>query len=821
MTDEPKAPSADDNSTQGDRKKRRRRRRSSSSSREGRHSHRRSSTGRSGSSSSQRRSSRTKKEVSPGLWKRAYGKMGGLIRGMAFHYLLGFGFLAGILYVNAGDNPTLEMLRHKTFDMYQRIEPRQPDPSTMEAGVVIIDIDDRSLSEFGQWPWPRTLIAQLVQNLTEYGVMVVGFDMIFAEEDRMSPPKLAEEIDGLESGVQDILRALPSNEDVFSQAIANSRVVLGHVGTHKPTQLENLPRKVGFGFMNNDPKPFLPRYPGIIRNLPLLEEAANGIGLFSSQPDQDGIYRRVPLMSRVGDQIFPALTLEMIRVALQGRDDYFLKTHKDGSGIESIVVKSGFGGGYEIPTTPYGEIWVHFANYNITDPIYVSATDILLKTVKHPERRLAGHLAIIGTSAIGLKDIRATPINGALPGVEVHAQVLENILSHTHLTRPDFAIMIELGMMIAAGLLLIALVPRLSALWNFLLSVSLISILCYTAWHYYMTRQMLIDAAFPSLVIFGMSVSLSYLNYIREEQERRQVKTAFSHYVSPALLEELADNPDKLKLGGETRNITLLFSDIRGFTTISEQFDAEGLTKFINRFLTPMTNVILEHKGTIDKYMGDAIMAFWNAPLPVTNHPVRSCQAALDMIDEVNRMNRYMEREAKNEGRPHIPIAIGIGINTGDCCVGNMGSDQRFDYSALGDHVNLASRLEGQSKTYGVDIVISEYSVNQLPDGTFAIIELDLLQVKGKTEPVRIFAILGDNMMASSDRFKALSTLNTEMLNAYRSQKFDVAEQLIAKGEELWPDLNIFWALYRERIADFRISPPPADWNGVFIATSK
>lgn len=745
------------------------------------------------------------------------------------HWFIGFAMLAGLLALYQSGNPHVERLRLRTFDFYQQLAPRIPDPNKMAAQVAIVDIDDASMAAFGQWPWPRTLLAQLIDKLMAYGVLVAGFDIVYSEPDRTSPDLFAKSVPSLPPEVAKKLSTMPSNEEVFAESLRRGRVVLGQAGIHTPTDVENLVRKVGYGKRTRpgvpDPELYLAQYPGVVSNLRILEEAASGIGLFSTYPDQDGVYRRVALIERVGNIIYPSLSLEMLRVALQGKDDYQINSRPDG-GIAQIIVRTANPKQhFKIPTDMNSKVWVHFARYAPNDPLYVSAKDVLNGTV--PANRLQGRLVVIGTSAAGLKDIRPTPINGALPGVEVHAQMLETILSGTHLTRPDKAIYIEAGMILLGGILMIFLVPRLNAVYTFLLSAALIGTLIFIAWHFYTTERVLVDASYPSLSIFTMFMTLSYLNYMREEKERQKVKTAFSHYVSPALLTQIAAHPEKLTLGGETRHITVMFSDIRGFTTISERFNAQELTRFINRYLTPMTNVIMNEKGTIDKYMGDAIMAFWNAPLDDEDHAVNACRAALKMQQTVKEMNRMLLEEAKaasqseeESRRRYIPINIGVGLNSGPCCVGNMGSDQRFDYSALGDDVNLASRLEGQSKTYGVDVVLGQ-NTHDLIGNRFATIQLDLIQVKGKTEPVYIYALLGDETHAATPGFKAVQLVCEKMLAAYRTQAWDEAEKLAKELSGLSPDVQKLSSLYRERITYYREHPPGSDWNGVTIATSK
>lgn len=756
------------------------------------------------------------------------------------HFVLGLSILASLLVLHRADLGPIESMRHHSFDLYQQLLPREPDPSRQAAPVRVIDIDEEALREVGQWPWSRVKLAELVEKLTAFGVSVIGFDMVFAEEDRASPRKILLQRNDVSSDVAEALKALPDNEDIFANAIAKSRVVLGQVGLFEKTPEREMPRKVGYGMISSDPDhlimPWINRYEGLVGNLGILEDSAAGIGLFSTRAGHGGSVRRIALIERIDDQIYPSLSLEMLRVALGGQDDYLLKGYKDGSGgVESITVKTANPKmRFKIPTDAQGRVYVYFAKYpTARRPLYISAADVLSPDSQEDRQELSsllnGALVVIGTSAVGLKDIRQTPINDVMPGVEVHAQLLENVLSDTHLTRPDEVIMIEWVLIAIAGLAMIVLIPRLSAIWTFFLTVSVIGLTVLAAAYYYTEYQQLLDASYPSLALFSLFLLLGYLNYAKEEKQRKQVKNAFGHYVSPALLDELADNPEKLALGGETRNITVLFSDIRGFTTISERFNAQELTRFINRFLTPMTNVIMEHGGTIDKYMGDAIMAFWNAPMEVDKHPHAACHAALEMQQAVKALNEYMRKEAEEapevidgsrNRRHYMPIQVGVGLNTDDCCVGNMGSDQRFDYSALGDGVNLASRLEGQSKTYGVDIVIGDNTA-QLVKDEFALIELDLLQVKGKTEPVRIFALMGDERLREEESFRSMQAMVNDMLKLYRQQRWKQAEEAAKGLMSKWPELCVFAELICERIQNLRQFPPPKDWDGVAIATSK
>lgn len=721
---------------------------------------------------------------------------------------IGLLLLAAMMTIGVWEPVPLQFLRIKTFDIYNQIKPRE----VTERPAMIVDIDERSLSEIGQWPWPRTTLARLVDRLTQMGAVVIGFDIVFSEPDRMSPGAIAGELPGLDDAARQALEGLPDNDSVLAQMISRSRVVLGQSLRSEAmpvTGRENVPQH-SIGERGGDPRPWLEQHTGIVRNLEVLEEVAAGRGIFNSAMELDGISRRLPMMANVNGTIEPALSVEMLRVATGNRSTV-IRMFPSG-GVEGVLVGKSL-----LKTDERGRVWVYFSRH---DPAkYISAVDILRGTVD--PAKVAGRLILVGTSAVGLLDIRSTPLDSVIPGVEVHAQILENVLGGTQLQRPQGARLIEMLGALAAGLLMVVLVPLAGARLTVIILALAIGVMAAGSWWFFDTQKMLIDPVYPALCSLLLYMMLTYSNYAREEAERRQVRDAFSRYMSPALVERLAQDPSQLKLGGEMRDMTLLFCDVRGFTTISEQFDAQGLTRLINRFLTPMTNVILDRRGTIDKYMGDCIMAFWNAPLDDDDHAANACRSALAMMDTMVKVNVDLEKESIEEGRKHIPLKVGIGLNSGQVCVGNMGSDQRFDYSVLGDSVNLASRLEGQSKPYGVSIVIGENTYQRAPD--FAVLELDLIKVKGKTLPVRIFTLLGDEAFAKTPDFIALRQVHDLMIAAYRAQDWDRAEDLLQECRRLSDGLHIdgFYDLYADRLADYRVNSPGADWDGVYVATSK
>jgi adenylate cyclase len=767
------------------------------------------------------------------------------------------------------DMPWVELVRVKTFDLYQIMAPRETDGKSV---VGIVDIDEKSLAEIGQWPWSRTTIADLLNRLADAKASVVGFDAIFAEYDRTSPHQIATTIRGADEETLSKLKALPKNEDVMAAAMRRIATVVGQAGVN--TELPEGGLTASFpssvkGSKGGDPKPFLHPYVAYMGNVPELEKAARGHGFFTIGNEPDGLVRRVPLVTRIGKDVRPALTVEMLRAAFGGK---IIFTKQNQAGLTHISLQTPQGA-FDIPVDGKGRIWVHFAkpdSYNTpnnTGRLYVSAGDIIKGRV--PKEKLAGRIFLVGTSAVGLLDIRATPIAGRLPGVEVHANILETILSSAnrkaaaqqkiiddtvaeakeqklklkpqeifarakpkldaltdeefYLRYSNFANSIELALILGAGIFMIVFIPRLGPMLTLTSIVFGGAILLGASWYLYLEELILLDISYPGMVTIALYSVLTFANYTREAAEKRQVRSAFGQYLSPALVEQLAENPDQLTLGGETKEMTFLFCDVRGFTTISEQFkeNPQDLTVLINRLLTPLTESILAHEGTIDKYMGDCIMAFWNAPMSDDLHMRHSCEAALDMMVELEALNAERRQEAEDEGGEFMQINVGIGINTGECVVGNMGSQQRFDYSVLGDAVNTAARLEGQSKNYGVTIIIGPDTAESVKD-EFATLEIDLITVKGKTEAVAIYALLGGPDRGNLPEFKALKEKHDQFTAAYRAQDWDKAETIMAECAKMADgELDELYEGFTDRINEFRADPPGADWDGVYVAETK
>ncbi len=647
-----------------------------------------------------------------------------------------------------------------------------------------------------------------------YGSIAMAFDAVFPEADRMSPDLLAESLGRASEALRQELRALPRNDQVFAEALRRNRVVLGQSGYQRDlARGRSRPiSPVPFGTIGGDPRPFLIEFPGIVRNIAELEDASLGNAMFTLLPERDGIVRRVPAVMTVEGVIIPALVLELLRVAT-GQDAYLIKS--DPGGVLSVGLA-----GTEVPTDGHGRIWVNYARH---DPDrYISAKDVLSGAVAR--ERLAGKLVLIGSSATGLYDVKATPLDPAMPGVEVQAQLLETILTQSYLKRPNYAAGAEVLATVAVGLVVIILVPLLGALMTLVLGAVIALGLTGLSGYLYVSQGALVDIAYPLISSFAVYLFLVFVNYFREESQREQVRSAFRHYLSPELVEQLAKNPDQLVLGGETREMTFLFCDVRGFTMISELYrdDPQGLTRLMNRFLTPLTKAIVAHRGTVDKYMGDAVMAFWNAPLDDAEHATHACRAALAMVASLKSLNRAREAEAQVAGETFLPLRVGIGINTGACVVGNLGSDLRFDYSVLGDSVNLASRIEGQSKVYGLAIVLGSTTAAAVR-GEFALLEIDLLRVRGRSEPDVIYALLGDRALTRAPAFEALVDASKTMLGRFRARDWTGALDAMAacRGMEVDLGLDEFYDMYEARIGRFRADPPPDDWDGVFEAEIK
>ncbi len=727
--------------------------------------------------------------------------------------------LAGTLFVRVQDYNWIKSLRFLAFDTYNRIDPR---PQT--DAVSIVDIDEESMGrpELGQWPWPRDVVARLIDNLAALGARAIVFDVVFAEDDRTSPQTLLKTIPAgsLHAEAEASLKALPDHDAVMAESIRRAgNVVTGFVwsgdahATRRMPAVRPMSLSKDAGILKETVVPMA----GATTNIPVLSQAAAGSGNFGVSTEVDGIIRNVPLLFRMKDPrghpvLYPALSTEALRVA---QDPRLITKIRKVPPVELGPFDPPFRmkvGQFEIPFDRHGDFYVWFAKARPGQ--YIPAWKVIEGGAD--PARIAGRIVFVGTSAEGLKDIRSTPLDLFIPGVEVHVNVVEQVLQKKYLLRPALIEGAEILAVAAVGLLIILLAPFLGAVYMAFFTGLLIAFIAWLSFHAFRQYGLLLDPVFPGLALLALNAASSLLTYVRTEAERRRVRDAFGLYISPDYMKELTSDPGKLTLGGEVRDLTVMFTDIRNFTTLAESMPPHELIHLMNDFLTPMSDQVMKNRGTIDKYMGDAMMAFWNAPLDDPDHARHACIAALNMRAALAPLNARLAAEGKA-----ICVDAGIGINTGAASVGNMGSRQRFAYSALGDTVNLASRLEGQTKTYGVDILIGEETASKISD--FALLEIDLIQVKGKTRPVRVFTILGDASLAVSTAFQVLETAHMAMIAAYRRADIPEAEKILdtCRSADSSGALRALYDLYAARLSALRLSPPGAGWDGVYIAATK
>lgn len=679
------------------------------------------------------------------------------------------------------DPDPVARLRLSVFDSYLRGAPRVADANFP---VKIVDVDAASLREIGQWPWPRSRLAELVTKLRDAGAASISLDLILAEPDRVSPEELARLVAGRPelAGLAEAAAKLPSNDTLLANAIGGGQVVLGFVAQDEAGgQLP--PPRASYAAAGDDPKLFVPTFASGSVSLPELTVKSAGLGSVNWLPSQDLVVRRVPLLVQAGGQLYPSLALEALRVASAATTVQVKSSGGSGvlafgqqTGIELVKV-----GSVILPTGGNGEIWLKFAAPDSRR--YVPAHLVLNNRLKPNE--VAGRHVLIGASAPGLLDLRATPLASSVPGVEIHAQALEQMLAGEHISRPAYATGAELLFLLTVGIGVAVLLRRTGPVAAAIAGLAAIAAVVALSWFAYLYSGLLFDPVYPSLALVVLYLSTSLSTYVKAEMDRAYVRQAFGHYVAPQLVEQLADNAGRLRLGGETREVTLLFSDVRGFSRISEGLDAERLVRFINELFTPIADVILEERGTIDKFMGDAVMAFWNAPVADPQHARLACRAALRMLGAVDELNRAWAAQAASTGITHEPVRIGVGLNTGSCVVGNVGSPQRFDYSILGDVVNVASRLEGETKAYGAPIIAGEATVAQVQD--FAFLEIGRVALRGKDRTERVFALVGDDSMAVSDEFAALKAAHVRLQRALDVGDADEAGKALAEARAVCP----------------------------------
>lgn len=703
--------------------------------------------------------------------------------------LIACGVLAGCVALRIVDPEPVARLRLSVFDSYLRMSPRTPDP---EFPVRVVAIDETSLANIGQWPWPRTKLAELVSRLSEWGAKSVTFDLVLAEPDRLSPQELAHAL-GTERIPTDMvaqIARLPSNDAQLAQALSKAPSIVSIVGDRSGARTLEAYRG-GISFAGDNPAEFVPAFPAGISSLPELVAAAKGVGAVNWLPSQDQIVRRIPLLISIAGKIYPSVSLEAMRIGT-GQSTIFVKS-SGGSGVASFGQRTGVEsirvGERIIPTDAQGELWLKFAP---TNPLRtISASRILDGTQDASDIR--GRHIFIGATAAGLLDLRASPLDPSIPGVEVHAQALEQMLSGEHLVRPAYATGAELTFLVILGAAVIALMATSGAITAAVVGAIAVAASCAASWFAYARYGLLLDPVYPALSVALLYIATSLPKFIQTEIERAHIRAAFSHYVAPPVVAEIARDYDALKLGGEKRIVTLLFADVRGFSAISENLDAESLVQFINRLFTPIAETILANRGTIDKFMGDAVMAFWNAPLPDEAHVENACRAALRIAEDLMQRNAEHDLLGRSDGEAQRPVRMGIGLNTGECVVGNVGSPERFDYSVLGDAVNMAARFEEATKTFGAGIIAGERTMAGAPN--FAWLELGSVTPRGKMRPERIFALAGDENYAASEAFANLRSAHARL----RSAEIEPADYASALAECRALAPHVVAAYYSER----------------------
>lgn len=694
--------------------------------------------------------------------------------------------------------PSVERLRNLIFDYDQRAAPRAYDP---EAPVRVIDIDDASLAKIGQWPWSHQQLANLTDRLTGLGAATIAFDVLFAERDRLAPADLLAELPKLPER-DALISALAahgvSGTKNFAQAIAKVPTALPFALTNGDTK-ESVPVKTGFVTAGDDPRQFIRHFRSAILPLPELREAAAGLGSINWAPDSDLIVRKVPLVLALGSgddaQLVPGLDAEALRLAQHADAIVIKSSNASGAGAFGrptgvVAVKIG---AFEIPTESDGMVRVRYAGSQAAR--HIPAWRVFAGEV--PKNEIEGRILLIGASAAALSDLRSSPLEAAIPGVDAHAEVLEQIIAGAFLARPDYALGLEALLLVAGGLLAAALARFAKPVVG---AVALLWLLVFLAAAHvfaFARLQLLFDPLMPGVTwIFAYAV-MTIAVFRRSERQRQFVRKAFSRYLAPALVERLADDPAKLTLGGEAREVTILFSDIRNFTRRCEGLDAAAVVAFLNEVHTPLTEAVLDESGTIDKYIGDGLMAFWNAPLDVPQHAARACRAALAMHKAIARLNAEGAQAADLRGEDYELVAIGIGLNLGEVFVGNMGAEQRFDYSIVGDPVNVAARLESATKELQVPILVSASIVKAAAD--FVFLPLGRIDLKGKSAASEIYALHAAAKDVSAE-FSTFAQLHKTAVAAAESGAPDTRARLaIANAHPLAGPYTAFYARLAQR----------------------
>ena len=715
----------------------------------------------------------------------------------------------------------LRFMELKSFDL--RMVSRGIKPPGNE--VIIASIDEKSLSELGRWPWPRTTIAKLIKKLKDEGAKAVGFDIVFAEPDENSGLKTVQELikdvkkagagKSELSGILEEREKTADTDAILARSIANvANITLGyffHISDKEVGHLKEEQIAAAEGMIGNGRFQMIRSAKGadassVIRayaaqpNLPAISEAAENCGYFNTFPDTDGVIRWLPLVIKFRDNYYASLALSLLAQYLEWP---MVVLNIAEYGVENVRLDK-----FIIPTDENGRLLINYLGPPKTF-LHYSVSDILNGSIS-PDK-IKGKMVLVGATATGIYDMRNTPFSSVYPGVEMHATVIDNILRQNFLIHSGWTKFIDLLIIIFAGLLVGFLLPKFRAIAGMALVIIVIASFIIFNTFIFTRYNVWLNMIYTLLTIIVIYLGITIYRYVTEEREKKKIRGAFQYYLTPSVVNEILKDPSKLKLGGDKKRLSVMFSDIRGFTSISEKLSPENLVQLLNEYLTAMTNIVFKHDGLLDKYIGDAIMAVFGAPLDQPDHAQRACHTAVEMIAEL----KQLQDKWAAEGWPEINI--GIGVNTGDMVVGNMGSEMRFDYTVMGDSVNLSSRLEGTNKEYGTNIIISEFTHESVKD-EFVCRELDAVRVKGKKLPVRIFELLGDKKDES--QWQAFVEIFEHGLALYRAGKWEEAINEFSRVLELKPD-DYPAKLYIERCEALKEKPPEGEWDGVFTMTKK
>jgi len=730
------------------------------------------------------------------------------------------------LFLFLSDFQFFRLMELKTLDL--RMVSRGPLVPGHETAIAAID--EKSISELGRWPWPRSTIARLVDLLKKGGAKAIGFDIVFSEPDQGTYLKTIDALTAemkksgvTDSNVLNLLQRQRTSADTdtvlataiqqagnitlgyfFHFSLSENQKELAHITKHRTEDHVARIENSRYSMINSSSgKPndgYLPRAFAPETNISILTSAAQNSGFFNTLPDSDGSNRWAPLVVTLGENYYSSLPVSMICSYL---DFPVLSLNLESYGANSIGI-----GEKTIPTNESGQLLINYLGPPRTFPHY-SVADIL--SGKIPPDTFRDKIVLVGATAVGIYDLRVTPFSSTFPGVEIHATVIDNILHENFLTHSSFVRMIDVGAIILFGLIMGLPVSRLRPISGMATALLIIAVFIAMNFLAFFRFNVWLNLVYPLITMMMIYLGITIYHYFKEEQEKKKIRGAFQYYLTSSVINEMLKNPGKLKLGGDRRNLTVLFSDIRGFTTISEKMTPEELIMLLNEYLTAMTNQVFYYDGLLDKYMGDAIMAVFGAPLDQPDHARRACLTALAMMRELRRL----QNKWKAEGRPIFDI--GIGINSGEMVVGNMGSAMRFDYTVMGDMVNLGSRLEGANKEYGTNIIISEFTYNHVKD-TICCREIDSVRVKGKTRPVRIFELLGEKK--DEPGYQNLIEVFDTGLTLYREGKWDDAIAAFQDACKIKHD-DFVSTMYIERCKNLKQHPPALPWDGVFVMTRK